>query len=68
MSVIFANTGLRIFHILTEVTFAGINLSDPDKKNNSSKTTFMTFTRIGSIFSIAKQSRHLQVHVLLYKN
>ena len=45
MSVIFANTGLRIFHILTEVTFAGINLSDPDttKNNNLFEDHFYDF-------------------------
>ena len=35
MSVIFENTGLRIFHVLTETTLAGINVSDPDTKNMS---------------------------------
>ena len=33
MSVVFENTGLRIFHVLTETTLAGINVSDPDTKN-----------------------------------
>ena len=40
MSVIFENAGLRIFHVLTETTLAGINVSDPDTKNISRVSFF----------------------------